>query len=212
MEGSTDSRPAGSDFQGLLDEAVAFHGHLCGGQIIGVKMAMAGLREIGLADPKGEQRKDLIVFVEIDRCATDAIIAVTGCRPGRRSLKLLDNGKMAATFVNLKSGKAVRINTTAESRRRAERLGATLAPAYGEKDGFCQALILMPEEELFTIREVSVSLRPEDLPGEPLGIAVCDMCGENVLDLREVHRDGRTLCRPCAEGKTYYRMEKHNGS
>lgn len=213
MERASDSWRNGAEFQSLLDEAVAFHGHLCGGQIIGVKMAMAGLREIGVVDPKGNERKDLVVFVEIDRCATDAIIAVTGCRPGRRSLKVLDHGKMAATFVNLKTGKAVRINTTAESRRKAEALGAILTSAHGEKEAFCQALLLMREEELFTIREVSVNLRPEDLPGEPLGMVVCDACGENVLDLREVRRDGKILCRPCAAGRTYYRaMEEDNGS
>lgn len=213
MANSADTGINGTDFQSLLDEAVAFHGHLCGGQIVGVKMAMAGLREIGLNDPRGEQRKDIIVFVEIDRCATDAIIAVTGCRPGRRSLKLLDHGKMAATFVNLKTGKAVRINATAQSRRKAEALAANLTKAHGEKDAFCQALLLMPEEELFTIREVSVSLKAEDLPGETLGMVVCDACGENVLDLREVRRNGKSLCRPCAAGKTYYQpRETGNGS
>ena len=193
-------------FRALLDEAVAFHGHLCGGQVLGVRMAMAGLRETGIRDPKGEERKNLIVFVEIDRCATDAILSVTGCRPGRRTLKILDHGKMAATFVNLKSGKAVRINNRAESRPRAEALAAELAPVCGAENAFSEALMRMSEEELFSIRQVAVPLKPEDLPGEPLGIVTCDACGETVIDRREVLRAGRVLCRPCADGETYYNL------
>lgn len=192
------------EFQTLLAEAVAFHGHLCGGQIIGVKMAMAGLREVGISDPKGADRKDLIVLVEIDRCATDAIITATGCRVGRRSLKVLDYGKMAATFVNMKTGKAVRINATAESRRRAEELEEKLIGTPGVENAFCEALLRMSEEELFRVREVSVHLKPQDLPGEPLDVVICEECGETVLDMREVEKGGRLLCRTCADGAAYY--------
>ncbi|MEN6484145.1 MAG: FmdE family protein [Syntrophobacteraceae bacterium] len=192
------------EFQTLLAKAVAFHGHLCGGQIIGVKMAMAGLREVGINDPKGADRKDLIVLVEIDRCATDAIITATGCRVGRRSLKVLDYGKMAATFVNMKTGKAVRINATAESRRRAEELEEKLIGTPGVENAFCEALLRMSEEELFRIREVSVHLKPQDLPGEPLDVVICEECGETVLDMREVEKGGRLLCRTCADGTAYY--------
>lgn len=194
-------------FRDLLNEAVAFHGHLCGGQVLGVRMAMAGLREIGIRDPKGENRKDLIVFVEIDRCATDAILSVTGCRPGRRSLKILDHGKMAATFVNMKTGKAVRISNKTESRRRAEELAKELTPVCGAKDAFAEALARMSEEELFNIREVAVRLKPEDLPGEPLGIVTCEECGETVIDRREVVKNGKVLCRPCSEGGAYYTLK-----
>ena len=201
----------GLEFTQLLNEAIAFHGHLCGGQIIGVKMAMAGLREIGIADPKGENSKDLLVFVEIDRCATDAILSVTGCRPGRRTLKILDYGKMAATFVNLKSGKAVRVNATAASRQKAEKLSAELIPTYGEENAFCEALLRIPEEELLRIREVFVSLKPEDLPGLPLNVAACEECGESVLDMREVSLDGKTLCKPCALKGSYYQLRTRTG-
>lgn len=199
------------EFQRLLDAAVAFHGHLCGGQIIGVKMAMAGLREIGITDPKGKNSKDLIIFVEIDRCATDAILSVTGCRPGRRSLKILDYGKMAATFVHLKTGKAVRVNTTTASRQKAESLSVELTPTYGAKKAFCEALLRIPEEELLQIQEVFVSLKPEDLPGQPVNVVTCDQCGESVLDMREVNLDGKTLCRPCAQQESYYQLRAKAG-
>ena len=75
-------------FERCLEDAVRFHGHLCGGQIIGVRMALAGLRELGLRDPRGADRKKLLAVVEIDRCATDAIISVTGLSPGKRNLKI----------------------------------------------------------------------------------------------------------------------------
>ncbi len=195
---------ANRNFQSLLDGAIAFHGHLCGGQIIGVRMAVAGLREIGIEEPKGKDNKNLIVLVEIDRCATDAIISVTGCTPGKRSLKLLDYGKMAATFVNMKTGKAVRVNATTESRRKAEELEKELTPRYGKEKAFLEALMMIPEEELLSVREVTVQFRPEDLPGLPQGMVTCSECGETVLDLREVNKDGKAMCRTCSEGRAYY--------
>ena len=85
----------------LLPKAEAAHGHMCPGQILGVRMALLGLRSLGIGDPLGADRKRLVTFVEIDRCATDAIGLVTGCRLGKRTLKFRDWGKMAATFVDL---------------------------------------------------------------------------------------------------------------
>ena len=96
-------------FEALLREAEAAHGHLCAGQILGVRMAMLGCERLGIDDPKGADRKRLVTFVEIDRCATDAIAVVTGCRLGKRALKFRDWGKMAATFLDLSTGKAIRI-------------------------------------------------------------------------------------------------------
>lgn len=176
----------------LLEEAGRFHGDVCQGIAIGTRMTMVGLEAIGIADPKGADRKDLVVYVEIDRCATDAIMALTGCRPGKRTMKVLDYGKMAATFVNLKTGRAVRVATLAKSRdgdgnRSLERDIATMDPA-----------------ELFSIMAVDVSLRPEDLPGLPVRAGRCDRCGETILDGREIEADGLTVCRPCFEGRAYY--------
>ena len=93
------------NFHGLLEESVRIHGHLCAGQVLGVRMSMLGLREIGILDPKGKDRKSLIVYVEMDRCATDAVQSVTGCSLGKRSMKFMDSGQMAATYPNLKTGK-----------------------------------------------------------------------------------------------------------
>src|SRR5205085_10912843 len=99
-----------------LREAEVAHGHLCAGQILGVRLAMLGLQKLGIDDPQGKDRKRLVTFVEIDRCATDAVAVVTGCRLGKRALKFRDWGKMAATFVDVNSGKAIRIETTESSK------------------------------------------------------------------------------------------------
>lgn len=173
----------------LLAEAGAFHGDVCAGIEIGTRMTMCGLRKVGILDPKGADRKKLMVFVEIDRCATDAIMALTGCRPGKRTMKVLDYGKMAATFVNLETEKAVRV---AINRKKEEEDN----PDFGT----------LSEEELFSITEVNVPLRPEDLPGKPLRRCQCTRCGENIMDGREVESQGETLCKPCFERKNYYQV------
>ncbi len=108
-----------SHFERLLKESVGIHGHLCPGQVLGVKMSMLGLREIGITDPKGKDRKNFVVFVEMDRCATDAIQSATGCSLGRRTMKFMDYGKMAATYLNLKTGKAIRVSAKEGSRKRS---------------------------------------------------------------------------------------------
>ncbi len=193
-------------FDRCIEEAVKFHGHLCGGQIIGVRMALAGLRELGMRDPRGKDRKNLVVVVEIDRCATDAIGAVTGLTPGRRSLKIKDLGKMAATFVDLSTGRAVRVCARESSRRKGEELAATLIGDMGdEREAGFKALEIMNETDLLDIREVAVDFHPSDLPGHPTRMTVCELCGESILDQRETVVDGRTRCRPCASGQSYYR-------
>ena len=106
----------------LLRKAEAAHGHMCAGQILGVRMALLGLKRLGIEDPLGADRKRLVTFVEIDRCATDAIGLVTGCRLGKRTLKFRDWGKMAATFVDLAAGMGVRIVALENSRELAQQL------------------------------------------------------------------------------------------
>jgi formylmethanofuran dehydrogenase subunit E len=179
-----------------LATAKAFHGDVCAGIAIGTRMAIAGLKAIAIEDPKGKDRKNLIVFVEIDRCATDAIMAITGCRPGKRTMKIYDYGKMAATFINLETGKAVRL-TVKETDKAKSGNGS-------ENVNLADTYVALPEDELLRIEEVTVALGPEDLPGKPVRVVLCDHCGERVMDMREVEKDGRTLCRPCATGEKYY--------
>lgn len=181
-----------------IEKARLSHGHLCAGQVLGVRLAMAGLRELDIEDPVRE-RKRLVTFVEIDRCATDAIALVTGCRLGKRALKFLDWGKMAATFVDLASGRAIRIAARDSSKARAREL----FPDIPREEAQQQAYRILPDDELFDRQWVRVTVRPEDLPGYKGERAECAECREIINFRREVKIDGRTLCRSCA-GERYY--------
>src|ERR1700756_50362 len=121
-----------------LREAEIAHGHLCAGQVLGVRMAMAGLFRLGIEDPRGVDRKRLVTYVEIDRCATDAVVVVTGCRLGKRALKFRDWGKVAATFVDLETGKAVRIAAKESSKQAAKEMFPELAKEAGQQKAYAQ--------------------------------------------------------------------------
>ena len=186
------------DFQEFLQAASTTHGHRCAGQVLGVRMAQAALKALGV-DPEVE-RKRLIVFVETDRCAADAVAWVAEVSLGKRTLKFLDYGKMAATFYDLQTGRAVRVAARESARERAW----DYAPS--DLDRHAAQLVAyqqMPDEELLTLAEVGVTLSEYDLPGRPLKVVVCDGCGEGINDNREVRRNGATLCRSCA-GESYY--------
>jgi formylmethanofuran dehydrogenase subunit E len=183
-----------------LREAEVAHGHLCAGQVLGVRLAMLGLEKLGIEDPHGKDRKRLVTFVEIDRCATDAIAVVTGCRLGKRALKFRDWGKMAATFVDVSTGKAIRIAAKESSKA----LARSMHPEIESKNQ--QQMLAyreMPEDDLFTKQWVKVELPAEEFPGYKGERIVCAECGEGINFHREVLRDGRVLCRACA-GEKYY--------
>ena len=189
-------------FEQLLEESVAFHGHLCAGQVIGVRMSMLGLRLVGIADPKGRDRKKLHVIVEIDRCATDAIQSVTGCRFGKRSMNFKDFGIMAATFINFETSRAFRILASEDSRSMAQHYAPEIVDRYRQQ---VHAYTVMPEEALFVVQKVEVSIPATNLPGRPLSRVRCEMCGEWVQDGRELKDSGKTMCRSCG-GQRYYRI------
>lgn len=188
------------NFEQLLEESVKIHGHLCPGQVLGVKMSMLGLREIGIEDPKGKDRKNIIVFVEMDRCATDAVQSVTGCSLGHRTMKFMDYGKMAATFLNLKTGKAVRVIAREDSREKAKKYFPKIENKYTAQ---LEAYKVMADEEIFNVMDVNINIRPEDMPGRPLSRVKCENCEEYVQDMREIRREGEVLCKPCADGGYY---------
>jgi formylmethanofuran dehydrogenase subunit E len=184
-------------FDELLANATAIHGHICAGQVIGVRLAMLGLEKIGIQDPRGMDRKKLYVLVEIDRCATDAIQTVTGCSLGKRSLKWLDHGIMAATFVNLDTKRAVRILAREESRQLAKKYCPEIKEKYKQQ---LAAYRVMPEDELFVVQDVVVHIPDRDMPGRPLKRVQCQRCHEWVQDGRDRERDGQVLCPNCADG------------
>jgi formylmethanofuran dehydrogenase subunit E len=185
-----------------LRDAEQAHGHLCAGQVLGVRMAMLGLQKLGINDPQSrESRKRLITFVEIDRCATDAVAVVTGCRLGKRALKFRDWGKVAATFVDVETGRAVRVAAKESSKDLARRLHPELADKNQQQ---MLAYREIGDEDLFTTQWVKVELPPEEFPGYKGERIVCASCGEGINFRREVLCDGKLLCRSCA-GEQYYR-------
>lgn len=171
-------------------------------------MAILGCNLIGINDPRDKDRKKLIVWVEIDRCMTDAIGAVTGVRLGRRSLKFFDFGKVATTFLNTETGKAYRIAALESSRELAERLIDTVAD---KKSRQMQTYLQATDEQLFTYEEVVVNYVENDQPGRPRSRVICQNCGEGVNDGREVTAAGRRTCRPCHSG-AYYQVASDNNS
>lgn len=194
-------------FEELLEISVAQHGHLCAGQVIGVRMAMLGCRLAGIDDPQSrENKKKLMVFVEIDRCATDAISSVTGCQLGRRTLKFMDYGINAATFLNLETREAYRIISKESSREEAKNFvpkGGSLSEQ--QTIGYQK----MPEELLFDISRVKVKLADNDMPGPPRYHATCHLCGQVVRDGKEIHTTEGTICPPCSD-KSYFSVVETN--
>ena len=184
----------------LLVKAEQAHGHLCAGQILGVRMALLGLARLGIGDPRGADRKRLITYVEIDRCATDAIALVTGCRLGKRALKFRDWGKMAATFVDLQSSRAVRVVAREDSRELAQQL----YPNLKKKQQQMQAYRELPDAQLFSEQNVQVAVNAADMPGSRGERQSCARCGEGVNFGRVEVVDGETLCLACAHPEQRY--------
>jgi formylmethanofuran dehydrogenase subunit E len=187
-------------FDEYVTMAEAAHGHMCAGQILGLRLAIYGVTLLGLDDPCGKDRKRLVSFVEIDRCATDAVPIVTGCRLGKRALKFRDFGKVAATFCDLQEDRAVRVVAKESSKQRAKELYPEMQDRNAQQ---MRAYRELPEAELFDIQWVRVRLGPEDMPGYKAARVVCADCGEGINFKREVMRDSKTLCRACA-GERYY--------
>jgi formylmethanofuran dehydrogenase subunit E len=190
------------NFEQLLEGSAKEHGHLCPGQVIGVRMAILGLDLIGLDNPKQTQDiKKLIVYVEIDRCATDAISYVTGVKLGRRSLKFKDYGIMAATFINLETNKAFRVLSTEDSRAAAALYAPEIEDPHAQQ---LEAYKVMPLSELFEVTEVDVSIEDFDMPGPATYKTNCVKCGIVIRDNKGIHADGSVICYVCA-GIAYYK-------
>lgn len=169
-----------------LKQAVQYHGHICAGQILGVRMARLGCKLLGIDDPHAY--RDLVVYIECDRCLTDAIGTVTGCKLGKRTLKWRDFGKSAATFLNLKNGEAYRIYKQTDKR----------APKGSDLVEFFNTI---PDDEMFRYKKVKVNYNESDLPGKPVEAVVCSICDEEVTDRRHLFLDNKTVCKYCHTNK-----------
>lgn len=173
-----------------LDQATAYHGHLCSGQAIGVKMALYAIELLDLGVK--EDYKNLKIYVETDRCIADSIMSVTGCKAGKRRFVFLDYGKTACSFINMDTGEGYRIYRK-----------SCIYPPEGED--IAQFFADLKNEELFSVKKIEIEIRAEDRPGKPIGATSCDLCGEEIIDRKELVKDGKTMCKNCA-GKSYYRV------
>ena len=182
-----------------LEKAEAYHGHICSGQVLGIRMALLGLKLLGLRPE--DNLRDLVIFLETDRCVADAVYVVTGITVGRRRVKMFAYGKTAMSFLDLKSGRAFRVWVKTSDRPPHD------APK-AEQTAFWERYI---DKEIFGWREVKIELPDGDLPGPPVSVKVCQNCGEDVLDCKEVVQGGRVLCLACAEGAYYSPLEVSNG-
>jgi len=186
----------------LYQLAGALHGSICGGIILGVRMALLGCKMVKLSNPQHpENRKKLTVLVETDRCATDAIQTVTGCTLGRRTLRVIDYGIMAGTFINLETAKAVRISIHPDSRERAKEM---LPSVTENKRLYAQAYRSMSDQDLFVAEEVKVDINSVGLPGHANKRTACDECREELVGGYQIVEGQRSLCRRCARLPLYY--------
>jgi formylmethanofuran dehydrogenase subunit E len=195
------------DLDALLQDAAVAHGHLCAGQVLGVRMAIHACHLLGVEEPRGRDRKRLVTFVEIDRCATDAIGVVTGCRLGKRALKFVDWGKMAATFVDLQraAGSDVYGGVRIAARESSRALAAERFPEIAEKNQQqMRAYRELSDDDLFAVEQVEVTLPANEFPGFKGGRVACAVCGEGINYKREVVREGRVLCQGCAHPEALY--------
>jgi formylmethanofuran dehydrogenase subunit E len=186
------------DLQTLLERSCEDHDHLCPRQILGVRMGMAGLAALGFDEPPGG--KQLLVISETDGCFVDGVIAATDCAVGHRTLRIEDYGKVAATFIAVKTGQAVRLAPHLDVRQRAAMLLPDIPKHYLAQ---MQAYQVLLESELFSYQTVRLTTPLEQTLSKP-GLRVnCAVCGEEVMNEREVLREGQVLCRSCANGGYY---------
>jgi formylmethanofuran dehydrogenase subunit E len=191
----------------LLQHYERIQGNVCPGVLLGLRMAVLGCALVGIEDPRGADREKLIVWIEIDRWLADAVETATGARLGKRTLKFLDYGKLAATFLNIETGKAVRVVALESSRDLADLRHPEIEDKYERQ---MQAYREATEGELFGVTEVEVQVREKDLPGHPRSRVICHKCGEGVNDGREINLPDRiALCRPCVYG-TYYQPQQES--
>jgi formylmethanofuran dehydrogenase subunit E len=185
----------------LLQKAESAHGHMCAGQILGVRMSLIGLNSLGIENPLGADRKRLVSYVEIDRCATDAIAMVTGCRLGKRTLKFRDWGKMAATFVDLSTGAGIRVVALENSRDLARELHPEIESKSHQQ---MLAYTELGDRQLFRMERVRVTVDPSELPGYKTDRVVCARCGEGINFGRFEEVAGQRLCLTCAHPELCY--------
>jgi len=190
------------NLESFFDQLSVMHDHLCPKQVLGIRFGMYAAEWLDLNLPQTDKR--LFAFVETDGCFTDGVAAATGCWVGHRTMRVMDYGKVAATFVDTFTERAIRISPTRESRLRATRY----APAAPDRwHAQLLAYKIMPTEELLLAQRVTLNVSLAAIISRHGMRVVCERCGEDIINAREVRRAGKILCRACA-GDAYYTIER----
>jgi formylmethanofuran dehydrogenase subunit E len=188
------------NIQPLLEKSSRDHSHLSPRQILGVRMGLCGLKALGLSANQGSKR--LLVITETDGCFADGLAAATDCAVGHRTLRVEDYGKAAATFVDTHTGLAIRVAPALDIRERACQYAPDEPRHYFAQ---MQAYQVMPDDMMFTVTEVRLTTSIAEIVSRP-GVRVnCDVCGEEIMNEREAHKDGQVLCKACASS-AYYQL------
>ena len=195
MPPDTEELEIAPTLQKALDLASARHKHLCPRQVLGARAAIAGARALDLEVPRADKR--LLVIVETDGCFVDGVEAVTGVSVGRRTLRVEDYGKIAATFVDVKTEQALRVAPQLDVREKANHYAPEQTRRYF---AMLHGYQRMPDEELLTIQPVKLAQPVAAIVSRAAARAKCEMCGEEIINEREVKTDGRALCRACTGG------------
>lgn len=187
-----------SEFETLLRQSASLHRHLCPRQVLGVRLGMCAARLFAPLLPQTNKR--MLAMVEMDGCFADGVSAATGCSMGHRTMRLADEGKIAATFIDTREGSALRIYTLPDVRARAT---AFARGAPSRWHAYLAAYRELADEEMFGTIPVRINFDVQAVIGKPGARTPCSLCGEEILNLREVDREGRLLCRSCA-GESYW--------
>jgi formylmethanofuran dehydrogenase subunit E len=184
--------------QHVLEQSAARHSHLCPRQVLGARIGLAGAAALNFDVPRTDKR--LLIIIETDGCFADGVEAATGCTIGHRTLRVEDYGKIAATFVDVKTGQAVRVAPRLDVRERAYTCVSEEPRHYFAQ---LKAYQMLPDHELLSIQPVQLSIPIEAIVSRA-GVRVnCEICGEEIINEREVEHAGMRLCRSCA-GQGYY--------
>lgn len=189
----------------ILRESSSRHKHLCPRQVLGARMGLFAGELLQLDLPRADKR--LLVIAETDGCAVDGLSAATGCHVGGRTLRILDLGKVAATFIDFHTEAALRFAPRREIRSQA--LDHT-PNARNRWEAMLQSYQVIPAEDLFNIQSVCLNVPLAEMISRPAAKTECEMCGEEIINGREVAREGRVVCLSCA-GENYYRLEATSG-
>ncbi len=204
--------PTAAVLEPLMAASSLLHRHLCPRQVLGIRIGLRGLRELGLIGgdylPRFDNhRKRLLTIVETDGCGADGVSAATDCWVGRRTLRVVDYGKVAATLVDVVSGRAVRVAPCAEARE----LARQYAPqARSRWHAYLEAYQIIPDEALLSVQPVILQESLAKILSRPSARAICGQCGEEIINERELVVGDRVLCRACG-GERYYRGMRDEG-